>query len=316
MAQTAAALHVTNGDAVMYLLKKAGILGTHLSWRDALHEGPVPEGMPLDALTRLRGTYLASRGFGSPIKLLHELQQRDELILRARAFDAVVLWFEHDLYDQLQLLQILVVLGSLRLEPGRVSIVQTDAYLSNMSVDEIRALYAKRRIVTPAMHAGATNVWSAFTAPDPSGLAAFCRSDVLGFPHVRAAVRRLCEEYPWQTDGLSRTQRQALAAVEQGAATRDELFRRAQAQEEAPFLPERMFYATLEDLASGAAPLIEDEAGSVVATALGRRLLAGDGDWAEEAPMDRWIGGVHLEGKPAVRWSDAAQALAPATAAP
>ena len=47
-------LHITNGDSVLHTWKKAGLLGTHLAWRDILHEGPVPGGVPLEALSRRR----------------------------------------------------------------------------------------------------------------------------------------------------------------------------------------------------------------------------------------------------------------------
>ena len=61
-------LHVTNGDSVLHTWKKAGLLGTHLPWRDILHEGPVPANMTLEALSRVRADYLASRGPGNAIK--------------------------------------------------------------------------------------------------------------------------------------------------------------------------------------------------------------------------------------------------------
>ncbi len=51
-------------------------------------------------------------------KLIHEFQRRDEQIRRAGDFDEVVLWFEHDLFDQLQVLQVLTSLEELDLEPG------------------------------------------------------------------------------------------------------------------------------------------------------------------------------------------------------
>jgi hypothetical protein len=33
-------------------------------------------------------------------------------------------------------------------------------------------------------------------------------------------------------------------------------------------------------------------------------VLAGDADWLEEHPMDRWIGGVHLVPEHLTRWDD------------
>jgi hypothetical protein len=302
--RTVASLHITNGDSVVYTFKKAGILGTHLPWRDVLHEGPVPGELPLEDCSRVRGAYLAARGHGKPIRVLHEFQARDAVIRRVREFDEVVLWFEHDLYDQLQILQILHVLREMNLEPGSVSIVQSDSYLGSMTAEEIVTLHPKRRTVTRAMFDRAASVWRHFCAPEPSALLEDTASEHPGFPHLRAAVRRLCEEYPWTGDGLSRSQRQALQSVAQGPARVDELFRRAQAREEAPFLGDTTFYAIVDDLRRSPAPLIEGNEGLMTPTALGRRILAGDADWLLEAPANRWIGGVHVSGANPPRWDD------------
>ncbi len=310
--RTAATLLVNNGDAVVYLFKKAGILGVHVPWRDALHEGPLRADLTLTEHSRMRGAYLASRGAGNPIKILHDFAVRDAEIARAPEFDEIVLWFEHDLYDQLQILQILVVLAALRLEPGCVSIVQSDNYLGSMTADEIVALHPKRRTITAAGFAQARGLWEAVCSSDPLVLFAQTSVESPAFPYMRAAMRRFCEEYPWTGDGLSRSQRQALQAVAQGPGRNEDIFNRAQSREEAPFLGDRMFYAILDDLRYAPAPLIEEEEGSLVATALGRRLLAGDGDWLEHAPADRYVGGVHLAGSSPPRWDESRATLVPA----
>lgn len=35
-------LHLTNGDAAAAMLARSGLPGDIVSWRDALHDGPVP----------------------------------------------------------------------------------------------------------------------------------------------------------------------------------------------------------------------------------------------------------------------------------
>jgi hypothetical protein len=247
---------------------------------------------------------LSGRGYASPIKLIHEFERRDAEVRRAAEFEEVVLWFEHDLFDQLQLLQALTALEELDLEPGRVAVVQTDHYLSNMTVDEILPLFAKRRTATPAIFKSACRTWERFTSASPADLYAAAGEDAIGLPYLRAALKRLCEEYPWRRDGLSRSERQALYAVAQGAARTDELFVRAQAREEAYFLGERVFARMLDDLRNTAAALIEGEEGALVPTVLGRRVLAGDADWLDEHAIDRWIGGVHLQRGELTRWDD------------
>ena len=251
----------------------------------------------------MRARYLTERGYGSPIKMIHEFERRDAHVRSAADFEEVVLWFEHDLYDQLQLLQALTTLEELNLEPGRISLVQSDHYLASMTVDEIVALLRKRRSATPAVFKSARRTWERFTSSEPSDLYAAAAEDAIGLPFLRAALQRLCEEYPWKRDGLSRSERQALYAVAQGSAPLEELFARAQAREEASFLGERGFAAILDDLGADGA-LIEKEDGALVTTALGRRVLAGDADWLEAHAINRWIGGVHLNPRRLTRWDE------------
>ena len=302
--RTAATLHITNGDSVLYVFRKAGITGTHVAWRDALNEGPVPAGLSLETMSSVRAEYLAARGLGNPIKIFHEFAARDAQLRKAGSFQEVVLWFEHDLYDQLQLLQILTALDALDLEPGHVSMIQSGEYLGTMTVDELLPLFPRRRTVTAATLKSAARGWTRVTSPSPGDLFAGAQEDAIGLPFLRAALLRLCEEYPWRRDGLSRSQRQALQAVARGPGNDAELFRRAQSHEEAFFLGDSAFARLVEDLRDDRAPLIEGEPGSFVPTALGRRVLAGDADWLEALPLDRWVGGAHLESSSAIRWDD------------
>ncbi len=286
------------------MLQKAGIAGSHVAWRDALNDGPVPAGLSLEETSALRARYLAQQGYGKPIKLIYDFSRRDAQLRRAQEYEEVVLWFEHDLFDQLQLLQALTALEELNLDPGRVSVVQSDHYLASMTVDEILSLFPKRRTATPAVFKSARRMWERFTSPSPADLYAAAGEDAIGLPFLRAALQRLCEEYPWKRDGLSRSQRQALYAAAQGPGTLEELFARAQSREEAYFLGERIFEKLVEDLRAGDGALIEEEGGKLIPTALGRRVLAGDVDWLEAHSIDRWIGGVHLVGDHPVRWDD------------
>jgi hypothetical protein len=300
-------LHVTNGDSVLYTWKKAGLLGTHLAWRDSLHEGPVPAGLPLRELSRIRAEYLARRGYGNPIKIHRDFEKRDAIAGRMKEFDEIVLWFEHDLYDQLQLLQTVSVLRAQGLGAGCAQIIQSDQYLGMLSADEIMALYPKRRYVTSGMEERAMHAWDAFTSDVPDALKIASAETYSGLPFLREAMRRLCEEYPAHDSGLSRTQKQILEACAQGARSKEEIFRRSQAREEAAFLGDAPCYAEIDALCAQPAPLLTMLEQGCEPTVLGRRVLAGDADWLEHQPLDRWIGGVHLTTDRHWRWNDEQQ---------
>lgn len=308
-------LHITNGDAVLHLWKKAGLLGTHLPWRDVLHEGPVPAGLPLRTLSRIRADYLASRGYGNAIKLHHDFEKRDALIRRANEFEEIVLWFEHDLYDQLHVLQILAVLQEEGIGAGAVQLIQSDNYLGMLSADEIMALYPKRRFLTSVMAEGAAKAWRSFTGESPEDLDAASRDRYVGFPFLTAALRRLCEEFPATGSGLSRTQKHVLEACAHGARQKEDIFRRSQAREEASFLGDSTCYAHIDDLCAEPAPLLSALEAGYEPTVLGRRVLAGDADWLEHQPVDRWIGGAHLTRENLWRWDEATERMVQGDAA-
>ena len=58
-------LHITNGDSPVAVLRAAGMAGEVVPWRDVLHEGPVREGLGLEALSRERAAFIAEAGWGS-----------------------------------------------------------------------------------------------------------------------------------------------------------------------------------------------------------------------------------------------------------
>src|SRR5688572_24949857 len=100
-------LHITNGDVVVERMRDGGLPGEYLPWRDVLHEGPVPLTSSLADLSAIRARYLAACGYGDESALAADFINRDAMLSRHSGDGEIVLWFEHDLYDQLQLLQVL-----------------------------------------------------------------------------------------------------------------------------------------------------------------------------------------------------------------
>src|SRR4051812_38558127 len=98
-------LIITNGDSAAELLAAAGKRGRILPWRDVLHEGPIIA--DLGPCSRARTAYLAARFAIDLADLAAEFATRDAILAAHTGFERIELWFEHDLFDQLQLLQIL-----------------------------------------------------------------------------------------------------------------------------------------------------------------------------------------------------------------
>lgn len=119
------------------------------------------------------------------------------------------------------------------------------------------------------------------------------------------------QEYPWTTDGLSRTERQILQAVGTGARKRQEIYFESRKHEDVPW-GDGSVYLRLDGLAEGPNPaLVEVQKNEYAVTDAGQKLLDGKADWtALSGGIDRWLGGVHLIGPQSPwRWDESNKTL-------
>ena len=122
----AGALHVTNGDITVDLLRQAGLAPHAVAWADVLHEGPVPGGLDDAELRRVRAEFIAGADGVDAVEV-RRFEEQDRALAANRGRE-YVLWFEADLYDQLQIAQILAALAALEVAPGRVTLICIGEY--------------------------------------------------------------------------------------------------------------------------------------------------------------------------------------------
>ena len=315
-------LHVTNGSVALSRLHDLGVSGRIVPWDDVLHEGPVPAGLGEPELRRVRAEFLAIN-WGDVASIERSLAARDAALVEAMAGDEIVLWFEHDLYDQLHVLQVLDLLQAVRpaqsggaASGARVTAILADDYLAAQSDEQLAAWLAARQPLAPEQWAAAADAWSCFRAPEPVRLAAFDHPGA--WPSLRAALRRHLQQFPSAVDGLSRTERQTLDGVAAGPLTVRDAFRAANhAVEEAIFMGDAGWWSHIRPLLTSPHPLLrvvgdapaemhhadwwrdDDAAPRLALTGAGERILAGEADHVALNGIDRWLGGVHLVARPA-----------------
>jgi hypothetical protein len=306
-------LHITNGDSVAVPLLQTSLGGDAFAWRDAYHEGPVRSG-ERSRLIDARAVFLSLCGWGDEDAIRDDLLARDARFVAAlREGREIVLWFEHDLYDQLQLIDVLALAGETGFDPEQLELIEIGAFpgrpafrgLGELNVAELESLWPQRRAVTDEDTAGAQRAWEAVRRADPRGLAEVRLDPPPSRPFLGAALGRLLEELPDVDDGLSRTERQLLELLDDGPLLTGALFVASQDLEDAPFHGDAWILRTL----AGLTPLVSLTEGSAELTDLGRRVLAGDADRVELLGIDRWVGGTHLVAGAVWRWDAAAAEL-------
>lgn len=317
-------LYLTNGDSALNIMRDAGVLDEVLPWRDVLHDGPVPGGMALEELSEVRAKFLNSVSMGSLDLLRDSFHVRDTLIARASEFDEIILWFEHDLYDQLQILQILSYLKSIGVnnQAGlhtQVSMICIDQFpgiepfygLGQLNADQMKTLVGSQLTVSPQQFDLAFLAWRAFTDSSPLGLLEILQLDTSALPFLKSAVRRFLQEYPAIYNGLSRTEEQILRLVDEGVEKPYRLFAANQELEEAVYLGDWSYWQYIYGLCNGGSPLLSIMSGGefvfppqendrekfrnqrLTLTDTGRAVLAGEAHWLELHEIDKWLGGVH-----------------------
>ena len=230
-------LHITNGDSVIASFHDGSIPGAYLAWADALHDGAVPRTSTLEALSDVRARELADLHGGDYDEIRASFARRDRTLADFRRDDETVLWFEHDLYDQLQLVQLLDWFSRQDLAGVRLSVIQIGEHpelpdfhgLGELSGPQLARLLPMRAPVSARQLEIGRQAWEAFCAPDPTALVSLARRKEPDMPFLAAALQRLLEEYPSACDGLSRTERQLLAAGAAGARHRRDFYLQSQA---------------------------------------------------------------------------------------
>ena len=299
-------LNITNGDCAVEIMKKANISGVFLPWRDVLHEGSVPGDLSLEELSKVRAQFIADRGWGSFEEIIKSFVQRDNELKSFRKYEKVILWFEHDLYDQLQIIQILDWFHKNLTGEVELSMICTDQYLGRLSPEEMKGIVKYEEPITEDQLKLSSRAWSAFRSNSPKKWFELLDTNTSALPFLEGAIVRLLEEYPSCLNGLSRTAEQALKVISGGEKQPGKVFGGTQKLEERIFLGDSSFWVVLHELLESSPPLIVFPEGKkltlptskdqeLTITSAGLEVLGGKINWLEISRLDRWIGGVHLD---------------------
>ncbi len=328
-------LHITNGDGAVDQIKACDPSGNVLPWRDPMHHGPFPAINSLDRLSQIRSYYLNGKDFNPLIErfnqgvsdnseLQHDFTERDEQLKRAHEYEEVVLWFEHDLLDQLQIVQILSWFERCENMDCSLSLICIDRFASvenfrgigQLDQAQMASLYPQRVPVTDSQLSLASRIWEAFRQPNPNDLHTLCYASTASFnelPFLKNALLRYFQEFPWISDGLSRTERQLLSLVHAGISSPVQLFINNMNYEDALYIGDWRTYAHLHELCTNVPALLACDSGKafmypwspdmdleefraqrLTITPFAQEVLAGRATVIDSLMRDHWLGGVHL----------------------
>lgn len=327
-------LHIVNGDHVGEKLKQGSIQGEVLVWREIYSIGPVFANMDGVKELRVRAQFL-EQALGIPAAdYMATCEAQRRALERFDAYDEIVLWFEHDLFDQTMLCYLLHWFASRAESRTKLHLLCIGDYpgidlfhgLGQLSTEQLMGLSGTwRQIGAQELRLGSA-LWTAYASSEVERHTEMLEMDTSALPFAHDAFALHLARFPSPLNGLGIVEQTVAELVEQGVVTPLGLFREVRDRLYLLGMGDWEFWHHLRRMATGPAPLLAfhgsrafdrsgppsqaDLEGCVVAlTDTGRRIAAGERDWVKENGWAASYGGLLLQGDIRWRWDREARRL-------
>ena len=253
-------LHIRCGSDIEKTLTNAGFKGKFLEFSDPFCVGPVAYDYDLEQRAHfLYESYCKDHMEKDYAEVLAGLSASFKRLKSSISdHQHVVLWFEHDTYDQFILIYILSFYHRFGL-PNKLWLVTTNAFpggatfqgLGQLPPEGLRLLWQTKQAVTPALCKEADSHWAAFSDANPLVFHQYIQQlSVSHLPYFKTAALRQMQEQPIQANQRPLTQQFILELLSEfGPQTAGQLFRQIMTQKEPlPFLGDIMFWHILQQM--------------------------------------------------------------------
>ena len=323
-------LHILNGDATANVLKETELSGELLPWREALVAGPTPRDLSFEEWINLRANHLSEDYEKTVDECKASLLNQEEVLRTFSKHEEVVLWFEHDLFCQVNLIYLLNFFSKQKENQTRLSLICIGDFpgivnfkgLGHLSPAQLASLFEQRQNITQNMLELGHEAWAAYCSANPTAIETFLQKDSSELPFLKEALLAHLVRFPALKNGLGRVEKVALDLITGGIDQFKPLFPMFGELEPVYGFGDAQFWNHLKYLSKLKAPLITILGVNEIDRALsndeftysffkvtekGKAILNGEEELQE---IDSWLGGVHLNGETDLwRWDERNQQL-------
>ncbi|PSL48682.1 hypothetical protein CLV51_1016 [Chitinophaga niastensis] len=297
-------VNVLNGDATLALFRQSEVPGEVVVCREMMCEGKVKYTKDPLLLFESRAKHLEfhygidkQTYYTSVVLELEKLKQ-------SGSFDEVVLWFEYDLFCQINQLFILYYISSQIKEPPPISIVDLPHH---PPIADLPQLFEQRIRLQPEDLQMAADAWDAWCLSTPLALETMAKLPTGNLKHLPAAIIAHLQRFPSVENGLSIIENYFLLRLVLGNYRWYDLYML--------FWDELEIYGftnfqldILINRMERAGVVVETDQ-LVKITSLGKEILEEEENYLDYVSLEhRWLGGVRLAKSP-WRWSSATKSL-------
>ncbi|PUZ27918.1 hypothetical protein DCC81_00035 [Chitinophaga parva] len=310
-----AILHILNGDATLTPFRNSGLPGEIVVNRSMMSEGHTIFTTDMDEFFKARADH-AQQVYGIDRKTyLTQVVQEFTRLENVSKYEEVVLWFEFDLFCQINLLFTLFYLQQFRLPP-RVSLVAPGPQyqpagfrgLGMLTAGHFPGLFADRLVLQPQDLGLATEIWSAYCAVTPMRLEPFSGDRQNGqLYHIGPALKAHLQRLPSVQNGLNRIESFFLNLLLVSEYRWYDLYTQFWDQLTIYGFGDFQLDVYLRRMIS--AGVVDEKGQQLSITGLGRDILNGEENYLRYAARKgRYLGGIPLHDTP-WRWDERTQSV-------
>lgn len=200
-------LHITNGSALTEYLKELGFKDDILTWQEMLCEGPTIPKIDSREFFQLRSEFLKEH-YDIEIDT-KELKKELSKLDNASKYDEIHLWFEYDLFCQINLLGILNLLHQKEIKKplylvcsGRVEGEKNLKGLGELTPEQLLQHYNDRVKLTNEDKELAITLWRTYCGKDHNILKPYIVKES-SFKYMSSCLKAHLKRFPHQKSGLS-----------------------------------------------------------------------------------------------------------------
>ncbi|MDW7690484.1 hypothetical protein R9C00_23005 [Flammeovirgaceae bacterium SG7u.111] len=277
-------LHILNGDAIVEPIKKSATPGELMVWREMLCEGKA-------TATPGEITFWAERKDFFEVQLETPAQEYAKKTIGEfdkltgwQKFDELVLWFEYDLFCQINMLAALATCQALNVDIP-ISLICLGEHpsstkllgLGELAFGYYPELFASRTQLSSENVAFAAKVWEAWCASDHEQLRPFSEEEHAVFKYLAPALQAHFTRFPDKATGLNQLETDMLQLIEEGLGTERKVVGSMLRKENYFGFGDLQYFWYLDLLA----PLLAKEGEILQLNELGKKVLKGEANFAE-----------------------------------
>ena len=304
-------IHIVNGDALANKMKN--FEGIVMPWREMYDFGPLMKNGTQEMLINARALFFEEK-VGIPASLFIENSRKQyQWLDHLPRNSEIILWFEHDRYDQTMLMFLLNELSTKEFE--NLSMVSINQYpgiepffgLAQLTPQQLKELYyTKRKPITKEQICEAIAGWNAYTSTNPIEIETWITTSNGHLPFLKKALETHLSYFPSTQNGLNDVENLIFDFINRRTCSFTEIFQFISENRVNDGLSDLQLAAMLNQYVKGENPLIQLDSplpnfknpiptAKLFLTPFGLDVIQRNTDRFSFTGIDWWLGGVQLK---------------------